>query len=91
MRACLISVTVAGFVSLETMLTGEPGLLVTRPLVFASSQTSLFVNAVVQPGGFIQVGVKGSESLTLRASSAGGLPPNTCVAPGGAALDSTRM
>ena len=59
----------AGFVSLETMLTGYPGMLVTRPLIFDSSQTNLFVNAVVQPGGFIQIGVKGSSSLTLRASS----------------------
>ena len=59
----------AGFVSLETMLTGYPGMLVTRPLIFGSSQTNLFVNAVVQPGGFIQIGVKGSSSLTLRASS----------------------
>ena len=58
-----------GFVSLETMLTGQPGMLVTRPLIFDSSQTSLFVNAVVQPGGFIQIGVKGSSTLTLKASS----------------------
>ena len=44
-------------------------MLVTRPLIFDAAQTNLFVNAVVQPGGFIQIGVKGSTSLTLRASS----------------------
>ena len=51
------------------MLTGDPGMLVTRPLIFDAAQANLFVNAVVQPGGFIQIGVKGSTSLTLRASS----------------------
>ena len=44
-------------------------MLVTRPLIFDAAQANLFVNAVVQPGGFIQIGVKGSTSLTLRASS----------------------
>ena len=43
-----------GFVSVESMLTGQPGTLRTRPLIFGAAQRHLFVNAVVQPGGFLQ-------------------------------------
>ena len=46
-----------GFTSVEAMLSGQPGTLTTRPLVWSSDRHFLFVNAVVQTGGFLQVAV----------------------------------
>ena len=39
------------------MMDGSPGLLTTRPLIFDHKQIYLFVNAIIQPGGFLQVAV----------------------------------
>eukprot|EP01051_Picozoa_sp_SAG22_P003637 SAG22_NODE_180_length_16069_cov_5.323231_4_plen_84_part_00 len=44
-----------GFTSVEAMLSGQPGTLTTRPIVWAGGKHFLFVNVVIQPGGFLQV------------------------------------
>jgi hypothetical protein len=80
-----------GFVSIESMLTGVPGTLVTRPMIFSPTQIHLFVNTIVQPGGFLQVGVLGHPELTLEASSLGGRAPNTCAPTDQDEVDSTRL
>ena len=36
-------------------MSGQPGRLTTRPLVWAADRQLLFINAVIQPGGFLQV------------------------------------
>jgi hypothetical protein len=74
-----------GFTSVESMMDGSPGLLTTRPLIFDSAQTHLFVNVVIQPGGFLQVAVLDVETqmplpdFPLNGSSIAGLPPNSAI------------
>lgn len=51
-----------GFTSVEAMMDGSPGLLTTRPLIFDQAQVYLFVNTLVQPGGFLQVAVLDVET-----------------------------
>ena len=46
-----------GFTSVEAMMSGSPGSLLTRPLVWDGQLQFLFVNVVIQPGGFLQVAV----------------------------------
>ena len=64
---------------------GSPGLLTTRPLIFNREQIHLFVNVVIQPGGFLQVAVLDVETQLPLAdfphngSSIDGMPPNTAV------------
>ena len=64
---------------------GSPGLLTTRPLIFNREQIHLFVNAVIQPGGFLQVAVLDVETQLPLAdfphngSSVDGMAPNTAV------------
>eukprot|EP01052_Picozoa_sp_SAG31_P031909 SAG31_NODE_3437_length_4274_cov_2.610778_1_plen_1124_part_00 len=45
------------FLSLDAVLSGQPGELLTRPLVFDSSQVHLFVNVILPRGSFLQVAV----------------------------------
>ena len=86
-----------GMVSVENLL-AEPGVLTTRPLVWNAAQRRLFVNAVVQPGGFLQVevlinastGWRVADGLGWNTSTVGDIEPNTCVEPGSAPFDSTR-
>ena len=72
-----------GFTSVEAMMDGSPGLLTTRPLIFEQSQRDLFVNTIIQPGGFLQVAVLDVETylplaaFPLNGSSIAGLPPNS--------------
>jgi hypothetical protein len=67
------------------MMDGSPGLLTTRPLIFDQAQVHLFVNTVIQPGGFLQVAVLDVEiqlplaDFPLNGSSIAGLPPNTAI------------
>ena len=83
--------------SVENLL-AEPGVLTTRALIFSASQRHLFVNAVVQPGGFLQVevlvsgstGWRVADGLGWNKSAVGDIAPNTCVEPGSASFDSTR-
>ena len=89
-----------GFTSVEAMMDGSPGLLTTRPLIFKPDQTHLFVNAVIQPGGFLQVAVLNVETqlplpdFPLNGSSIAGLAPNSAVEvtdkPNSPPFDSTR-
>ena len=83
-----------GFTSVEAMMSGSPGVLVTRPLVWNADRRFLFLNVVVQTGGFMQVAVLNAETnetmfgFSGRESMVGPLAPNTCVSNG--TFDSTR-
>lgn len=54
-------------------------------MIFSPSQIHLFVNAIVQPGGFLQVAVLDVETqlpladFPLNGSSLAGMPPSTAI------------
>lgn len=89
-----------GFVSIECMMDGSPGILTTRPVIFDHNQIHLFVNVIIQPGGFLQVAVLDVDTqlplalFPLNGSSIAGLPPNTAIEvtdqPNSPPFDSTR-
>jgi hypothetical protein len=85
-----------GFTSVEAMMSGQPGTLTTRPIVWPASRHFFFVNAVIQAGGFMQVAVLDSVTNTtvpgfeLEHSKVGSLDPSACVPGGSPAFDSTR-
>ena len=53
---------------------GSPGLLTTRPLIFNREQIHLFLNAVIQPGGFLQIAVLDVETQLPLAKNICRLP-----------------
>ena len=58
-----------GFASLETTGAGlEPSLVTTVPVQFAATQSHMFVNVRLSPGGFIQVDLPSVPSPTLTYS-----------------------
>ena len=88
-----------GFTSVEAMMSGSPGVLTTRPLIWTSRRQYLFLNAIVQPGGFLQVAVlDAATNITLpgfeaNRSTVGPLKPSVaqgCVPDGAPPFDSTR-
>ena len=88
-----------GFTSVEAMMSGSPGTLVTRPMVWDSRLQFLFVNVIIQPGGFLQVAVLDSQTnqtldgFAAERSKVGPLSPsvsNGCVPDGASPFDSTR-
>ena len=88
-----------GFTSVEAMMSGSPGSLLTRPLVWDGQLQFLFVNVVIQPGGFLQVAVLDPQTnepldgFAPEQSKVGPLSPtvsNGCVPDGGLPYDSTR-
>lgn len=88
-----------GFTSVEAMMSGSPGTLTTRPLIFNANMQYLFVNLVVQPGGFFQVAVLDAQSNATMTgfegnhSIVGPLKPSVsqgCVPDTAPAFDSTR-
>ena len=88
-----------GFTSVEAMLSGQPGSLATRPIVWDAAKPFLFLNAVVQTGGFLQVSVldpgtnRTLAGFEAARSTVGSLSPaiaGGCVPDGSPAFDSTR-
>ena len=89
-----------GFASADSMMDGSPGILTTRPLIFGHRQIFLFVNVIIQPGGFLQVAVLDVDTqlplalFPLNGSSIAGLPPNMAIEvidqPNSPPFDSTR-
>ena len=88
-----------GFTSVEAMMSGSPGVLTTRPLIWDADQDRLFVNVVIQPGGFFQAAVLevgGADNssipgLDLGNSTVGDIPIGRCVPDEASPFDSTRV
>ena len=81
------------FVSLVAVMSGQPGELLTRPLVFDKSQVRLFVNVRIPRGGFLQAQVCDTSSRPVAgfgfaSSTVAGVPVGSVAA---ATIDSTRL
>ena len=80
-------------------MSGSPGVLTTRPLIWDADQDRLFVNVVIQPGGFFQAAVLevgGAENSSISGfdlgnSTVGDIPIGRCVADEASPFDSTRV
>lgn len=85
-----------GFTSVEAVLPGEPGLLTTRPVVWDADRQHLFLNLVIQPGGFVQVAVRDVHDertlagFELDNSTVGPVGRAECLPDDAVAFDSTR-
>ena len=88
-----------GFTSVEAVMSGSPGVLTTRPVIWSSARQYLFLNLVVQPGGFLQVAVLDAATNTTvpgfegNRSTVGPLKPGVaqgCVPDAAPPFDSTR-
>ena len=78
-------------------MTGQPGTLTTRPLVWDAALQHLFVNVVIQPAGFFQAAVLDAAGdgqvlagLSLANSTVGGIGAGRCVGDEAEPFDSTR-